>query len=209
MVDKAPTCYGKQWEANAPECKGGTDPMYVNPQNGSHVRDKCKWYSSCAQTTTGSRVQQGAQGVIPPTNLLKPPPAPPAPSPMFAPPVPQPQQQIQRAPFAAPPVPPTMQQQPVQVMPQQYAQPQQVYHNGVMYAQPHAAAMPAMVPANHAMMGAQIPSFVTVPEPYLNDGVSHGQRLARTMFRSMTKAAAIAVANYMDYYAIGGRPPGA
>lgn len=198
MTNQVPSCFGKQWEANHPECKGGTDPLYVNPKTGSHVRDRCKWYSQCAQKTVGTRTQQRTGGVIPPQQILRPPPAPPAPN--FAPPMPNQNTQARAAP------PPLPAQQPQMAQPM-YQQP--VYHNNMPYVQPQMAAMPSAVPMNHAMEGAQVPSFVMVPEPYLNDGTSHGKRLARTMFRSMGKAAGIAFANYMDYYPFGGSPPGA
>ena len=78
-------------------------------------------------------------------------------------------------------------------------QPQQVSYIGSMpYAHPQFAAQPVLVPVNQPMPGAQVPSFLTVPEP-MNLEVPMGVRLWRTVYRSMFKAAFVGAANFIDY----------
>jgi hypothetical protein len=84
-------------------------------------------------------------------------------------------------------------------------QQQVVSSGGVQYTQPQYAAQPLYVPVNAPMMGAQIPSFLTVPEPYDPD-VSYGTRMLRTVTRSMGKAMCISVANFLDYETFGADP---
>jgi hypothetical protein len=203
MSDTPPSCFGKHWNPKEPECRGGNDPSYINQVTGSNRRETCRWYSQCATAQNSPVVSP----VIPPQALLshRPPPAPPRPVPSPA---------FSQTP--APPAPPSpqMQHQPVLqyssyqgVQAPQYVNhqhqhlQQQPHHVQGPYVQPVYAAQPVAVPANQPMVGAATQSFLMVPEPY-NDGASHGQRLMRTMFRSMAKAGALAVANYMDYYPI-------
>lgn len=207
MQNGPPPCFGKEWEANAPECRGGIDPTYVHPRNGGNKRDQCQWYNACAQTTTNARAPQARGPVnsppIPASNLLRPP-------------LPQTMQNmsvlqappVQQQPAFMPPPAPTQQlaYAPPAVQPQ--AAPHVVYYGQTAYTSPGAAAVPVMVPMNTPMMGAQTQSFLMVQEPYENDGTGHGTRLARTLVRSMGKAAALTVANYLDYHPFGARPPG-
>lgn len=76
---------------------------------------------------------------------------------------------------------------------------------GGQYVQPMYAAQPQAVPMNQPMLGASTQNFLMVPEPS-DPGTSHAQRMTRTVFRSMFKAVALAVANYMDYYPVGPHP---
>ncbi len=196
MQNTPPSCFGVHWNASEAECRGGNDPSYLNPTNGSNRREACKWFASCA-TTTNNRKAQQQTGVIPPQALLqqhRPPPTPPRP--VQAPVVPQPMQQA--------PIP--------QQHPQQYPQQPMMAHQQVtqigqqQFTHPAHAAQPAMVPMNQPMVGAGTQSFLMVPEPSDTD-VSLGRKMSRTIFRSMFKAGALAFANYMDYYPWGREPP--
>lgn len=198
-----PTCFGKKWDPQHPECKGGNDPTYAHPHTGKNVRDKCSWFSQCGQA-------QQAQQVIPATNL-RPPPVPQQQQQYqggggyhqaYA----QPYQQIPMPPPAPPaPVPPAggqryPQQQYVQhPQQQQYVQPQYQVMNNVPYAQLEYAHQPYLVPVNQPMMGGQVPNFLMVPEPLAN--IDYKTLLFRTVARAVIKAAALALANYIDYHA--------
>ena len=180
MSNQQPSCFGKLWSASAPECRGGNDPSYINQATGTNRREACRWYGQCAETKNNQQVPQNRQGVIPPQALTanRPPPQPVMPSP-----VPIPNTYMMQAP---PPPQPVYAQQ----MPQQ---PQQASP----YVHPPQAAQPMMVPVNQPMTGAATQSFLMVPEPV--NGGTYGQRMFRTIFRSMAKAGALAVANHMDY----------
>lgn len=74
-----PSCYGKDWDKNVPECAGGPDPNYTHPQTQQHIREQCNFFQSCGVRVQAARSAQ----VIPPQNLVRPPivPPPPAPAP--------------------------------------------------------------------------------------------------------------------------------
>lgn len=191
-----PTCFGVQWDANAVECRGGLDPNYAHPGNGSNRREMCRWYSQCSAATNNQRIRSAAQ-VAPPPPPVQPPPLvhpqslvrPPAPT--VAPPqpttaiVPQPAPQQTRVVHGPPPA-------------------QQVAYVGSQpYTQPEHAAMPTMVPMNQVMQGANTGSFLMVPEPE-DEEVPWSARLWRNTYRAMGKAAFMTLANFIDYNPIGG-----
>jgi hypothetical protein len=71
--------------------------------------------------------------------------------------------------------------------------------------------MPMAVPMNHAAYGAQMPAYLTVPEPVLQ-GQHWGKRLAYTLIRSMAKAGGHSTANFFDHmtfnpYPVYPQPP--
>jgi len=193
----SPTCFG-QWSASAVDCTGGPDASYVNPKNGTTVRDKCGWFGACAST----RMQPQPQLVQIRPNVQPPPrPAPP----MVQRPtgfIPQPQYpQI------------VTQQQQHQLYTQQYAQQQQhapqyqqpvqyqqaVPHYGVQYAPPFVAQQgPTFVAVPYQQPGHQMPSYLTVPEP-VDLRESGWKRLGREVLRSMFKSAGHTTSSYFDH----------
>ena len=201
-----PGCYGKHWDANAIECRGGNDPSYQNPGNGTNKRDICAWYQMCCSATNRTRMEEAVRVAPPP-----PPPQPMLPTypnqqPVYAPQGYAPQQGYRPA---GPPVMPPAPQQaiiPVTIGPQQYGPTQQVAYVGSMpYTNPACAHTPLMVPMNMPMQGSQIPSFLTVPEP-ADPNVSPGLQLWRTVYRNMIKAACAGCAGWIDYNPIGRYP---
>ena len=197
MSEKHPPCFGQHWSASEAECRGGADPSYTHPTNGGNLRDPCRWYGQCAAQTNLNKTAPRAtpqSAVIPPQSLLQHhrPPAPPAPP----------------RPLQSPPQPAAM--QPSAQYLQQVHVPFQAMHpsaQGGAYASPMYAAQPQAVPVNQPMVGAETQSFLMVPEP-LDPHTSHAKRMSRTVFRSMFKAGALAVANYLDYYPVGQYPEG-
>lgn len=207
-------CFGKHWDASEVKCAGGLDPTYINKLDNTHRRDRCKWYQSCASRTTTSKLGAAAQHQVP---------VQPQQQPMFRPPVPMPaqppawQRPLQsiangvmqgattalagsdpsRVPVRVFGQPPYQQAQPQQY-PQQYPQyyhPQ--YQQGSM-APPWAAMMPQMVPMNYQAAGAQMPAYLTVPEPVV-PGVHWGYRLGYSVLRSMLKASGHTLSNFFDF----------
>ena len=185
-----PSCFGMSWDASSVECRGGNDPCYTHPGNGGNRREMCSWYTACSAATNRAKAVQAAQsaprppanyGIVQPTNLVRLPvvQAPPPPAQIKAP-----QMTISH-----------------QVVPQQVPQ-QVVQHGGAYCTQPEHAYQPALVPINQPMPGGSIPSFLTVPEP-TNPCTPPGVVLARTVLRSVVKAAAMACANFIDYNPIG------
>lgn len=216
-----PQCYGRHWSPTAAECAGGLDPVYESPVTGANKREKCSWFSGCA-AATNEKGQMTPKPQVPqlPGGFVRlpvhPPPQPPQlPQhlrPQVPPPPPphvqhvQPPQQYVQPPhvqqYAQPHVQQYVQppQQPVQP-PQQPVQPSQVVYVGnVAYAPVGQASTPHMVPMNTPMTGAQVPSFLTVPEP---SGQEYGVGLAHNLWRSMLKAAFLTAANYIDYNPVG------
>ena len=179
-----PNCFGKSWSASAVECKGGADPTYSNPKNDSHVRDKCVWYSQCAARTCAS----------------KSPPAPQAMQPRSLPMAPY-SQQVRPNPSQMAP-----QQQQQQYLARHQHHPMvhpEYYHPGMaspedVYNGPHQVPMPYQAP------GAQMPSYLAVPEP-MTGNVPWYKRLGREIFRSMVKSSGHTVASFVDHNPI--QPP--
>lgn len=177
MTQQLPSCFGKSWEAGASECAGGLDPSFVAP-DGSNKRQRCPYFSQCASRTAANKLGQQPQQV------------PVAPQPVFP---------VQ-------PARPPQQQQLVQVKPAQnqpvYQQPQQAqYYPQPVQQQlvpPQQAQVPYMVPMNFAPAYAQMPGYLTVPEPVI-PGQHWGKRLGFSVVRSMLKAGGHTVANFFDH----------
>jgi hypothetical protein len=186
-----PSCYGKSWDPNHVECKGGLDAAYENPRDKTHRRDRCAWFVPCSQTMNFQGTAQPtpqpvqSQQIIPTRSLLHrpavdvPPPRPiaPQPQPPYTPPrppthIPAPTPSYQHYPqYAAPP-------------PQQQHQPMQQYMAAPMQmVPPHVAQYgPQLVyqPYQHPSM--QMPNYLTVPEPVM-EGDSYMGRLGRDLAR--------------------------
>ncbi len=172
---KVPSCFGAKWEARAPECAGGLDPAYMHPVNGSNKRDRCPWYSQCAASIAAQKMStQGGLVQVRPQQ--------------------QQQQQQQIQPPSA--MKPFFTQQPPQMQPQQ-PQPQQMVPAPYMVP-PQQAQTPYMVPMNFAPQSAQMPGYLTVPEPIV-PGQHWGKRLGFSIARSMAKAAGHTLANFFDH----------
>jgi len=205
-----PSCYGKSWDPNSVECKGGLDPAYTNPEDQTHRRDRCSWFQPCSQIVTQSA--PSTPQLIPPRALLlqhravdTPPPRPVAP-PIYSPPRPPTYQQPQTQ-YSLPPA-------PAQVVPTPPSHPQfqpqpQLQHGSaphVMYQQqPVMMAPPSVaqygqqfVPMPYQNPGSQVPQYLTMPEP-VYDGERWGGFL-RTMARTGLKAIGLGIAAYVDSY---------
>lgn len=183
MSQQLPSCFGKSWDASAPECAGGLDPSFVAP-DGGNKRQRCPYFSQCASRTAASKLGQQPQQV---------PVAPAAPT------------AVKQA-FPIQPVAP--QHQLVQVKPAPVQQPQQVPQQVQMVPQfapvqqqlvpPQHAQVPYMVPMNFAPAYSQMPGYLTVPEPIV-PGQHWGKRLGFSVARSMLKAAGHTMANFFDH----------
>ena len=231
-TDPTPGCFGKRWDSNEVMCAGGLDPTYTNKLDGTHRRDRCKWYPSCASRTTTSRLgamnqPQAPQMQVPQMPGMVPLPQQPAPwgsmgslasgalqgamnslarhqdtgagvkvpvrfgpphMPSFQP-YPQPVPQAHPQQYAYPYQQPQPQSQPQYP----YAYPQQ---QG--FVPPGMAMMPQMVAQNYQAPGAQMPAYLTVPEPVVM-GSHWAYRLVHSVLRSMLKASGHTLANFFDY----------
>ena len=204
-----PSCFAKSWDPNHVECKGGLDPAYTNPITATKMREKCSWFNSCSQAM--HKPAPVAPQIVPPTALLqravaattpiKMPPSPPAHVPprppvytgsatqYSLPTVHAPAPQVAHAPPMQQPVAPQMPMYQQQMVPQQYAP-------------PHVAQFgPAFVPMPYQLPGAQMPQYLTVPEP-TNDNVPWYLQLMRELGRSMVKAFGHQLAAHVDSHSI-------
>lgn len=102
-VETPPTCFGKLFDGSSPECMGGHDPAYYNPDNGSQIRDRCNYTSSCSGRMYANNK------LVPASSLVRPPvAAAPHQATRFNSPTPAPTQNWQPPPFT----PPHLRQQP-------------------------------------------------------------------------------------------------
>lgn len=185
-------CFGVGWNANSAQCR---------PAFGGQT---CPLYKECASAMNQLRP------VVPATSLL----------------------QSQRSPMpGAAPVQPPM--QPTPMVPQVLQQTRQVIHGiqtGVQQAQqrqvippagfaqvpqyqqqasgqylvpPTDAQMPFLVPQNHQAYGAQMPAYLTVPEP-LNQ--PWWQMALWSILRAAGKASFHTMANVFDHVPFGSQP---
>lgn len=182
-MTQVPQCFGKHWSNTATECRGGLDPSYVNPTNGSNRRDPCRWFQACASRTQAASLGQTQQQVptqLVPVNRLANPPA-------VVPVQTGPGQpvQIQR------PVHPYYQQ------PQQYA-PQPTQYVGQM-APPYQAYYGApFVPVPMQQPGMQVHGYLSIPEP-VRDDIHWFWRLMGNAIRAMFKAATHESSHFFDH----------
>jgi len=70
-TEEKPNCFGKLYSSSAPECIGGHDPAYLNEENGSRVRERCNFTSSCAAHMQAYR-NAGNTVHVPVSNLTRP-----------------------------------------------------------------------------------------------------------------------------------------
>lgn len=192
-------CFGKSWDGGNILCRGGLDPTYVHPKTGSNQREACGWFRECAARTNAVRIGIGnqPQQVIPQNRLVN---------------KPQQQQFMQStspwAPFHQTAATlmnrlPIQQQQQVYHPQQMMMQPQQMMQPQM--AHPMMAMMPYVVPVNYQMPGAQMPGYLTIPEPIV-EGQHWLPRLFYNIVRSMAKASGHTAANFFDYSPINPWP---
>lgn len=187
---ESPSCFGSHlWSATEKECVGGADPGYKHPQNGTHVRERCKWYQPCAQASA----QQRTQSLIPSSNLtryVQPPP-----------PVGNPLAGVQPPPKPVAPHPGIVAQPPrpfQQPHIQHVQQPAYMHAPQVLLAPPYIAQQgPMQVPMQYQQPGAQMPAYLTMPEPVAQGEGALGV-LFRTLLRSALKACGHSLAFFVD-----------
>lgn len=173
----APDCYGSLWSPIEKECTGGPDPAYTHPGTGTHVRERCKFFQQCSSATSANRTQ-----VVPASQLTQ-----------HLHPV-----QIQSRPgFLPPPTPrPMTVSFPQQPPPHPAAYNQ--YQHPMTLTQPWLAQQGAQqVPAPYQAHGAQMPSYLAVPEPA--ESAHWFVRLMREVFRSAAKSAGHTTASFFDH----------
>ena len=185
-MEQPPVCFGKSWSPQAIECKGGLDPLYVNPQDGSHRRAKCSFYERCAPRTCATQMSQHQTNnrLIPPQNLVP-----------------------QSGPHVAAPVTQPYQARPAQATIQPQAGFAQTTPTNVGAQPAHIAQFgQQMVPMNFQQPGLQIPAYLTVPEP-VDLGIPWYLRLGREIVRSMAKGMFHTGANWVDHNPFGRYKP--
>lgn len=223
-----PFCFGHKHDPNNVQCAGGQDPTYWN---SGHTRTECSMFEACRQAQAARQNIEIKPPTPTPTNQVPTqpypvmPPAQPTPPRAAQPPVQQYQypQQQPTPPQYQPPQQPLQQyqqyqqyqqHQPMQQYQQQQAlqqtRPQQVpmqqyQPNQVYYVQPQYAQTPCMVPQNYAQPGAQVPSYLTVPEPY--EG-SVAKMVALSVMRAGLKGMMHMAANLLDHVQWSGSKPG-
>jgi hypothetical protein len=171
-----PNCFGKEWDRNAPECKGGLDPTYSDPRTGGHVRERCSFFQECgARTLSTSREVQ----LLPASSLARPSQVPvtqAAPAGTFSGWLQQIEAQRQTALAQVRPAIPTY-QPPVQQM--------QPYPGGAVY------------PATHYQINHMVPEFLTAPEERA-PGEGLWPVLGREILRAVFKSLGLAIARFFD-----------
>lgn len=216
-----PSCFGKSWDPNHTECKGGLDPAYTNPSTGTKMREKCSWFGACSQQMhKPAPLAPPSPQLIPSTALLQRAVAATAPIKMPTPPQahvpPRPPVYTGTAthyslPTAHAPAPQVAHAPQVHI-PQMHTPQMQmpVYQQPMVsqnYAPPHVAQFgPAMVPMPYQLPGAQMPQYLTVPEP-VSDNVPWYLQLMRELGRSMVKAFGHQLAAHVDSHSIQKHKP--
>ena len=179
-----PACFGKSWNPRDAECKGGLDPGYTNPSDGTHRREKCTWFQQCGHATQMNNAPAHQPSLIPPHALhqrvSQPQPQP------YIPPRPPP------GPYGSVHQTPTYAAQPMQQMAPSYGMP------ATMVAPWVAQQGPTLVPLPQQMPSSVMPFYLTVPEP-VDPNVSFLKRVALSGSRSMVKAFCHTVAALVDH----------
>lgn len=189
---RLPSCFGVDWDKNEPECAGGPHPTRRNPKTGTHVLERCDFYTSCGAKVAAAKNANGT--LIPAQQLVRPPVVTPPPVQPPQQPVPQspasPQSfqqwiaaQAARAPVPHPGTPTATMPQP----PPQHA-PQPV---------PHYIPAGAVQPATNWQLNYSSPPFLSTPE------VQHpGEKIWAVLFRELLRATfkgmAQAAAHFFD-----------
>jgi hypothetical protein len=217
---KAPRCYAQMWDPNNPKCRGGADPTHW--EGGSHIRPKCSFESRCS----AAQDKRNKEHLVPVMNTLTKKPyhsvevkqasSPQAlPTPMSTP--------VQSPTTMTPHRPvvgniqttvvqqPRQMQQPGRVAQQQVVQPRpqaqhpqagQVHYQHpqapvpMAYVPPEMAPHPSYVPQNYPSPGMQVPSPLSVPEPY--DG-NVMKMVAYAGLRTGLKFMLVGMANALDF----------
>lgn len=190
-------CFGESWSGVDVHCKGGLDPVYQNPRALAemkttgrtnipiHQREQCIHYAQCSHQTNFNRMQ----GFIPAENLTKgraPQPTPPRSQPVGPRRMGESIHQDNRTPPRwQPPAPAPTWQQP----------PQQNQH----MAPPWVAGYgPQFVPMPFQQPGAQMPGYLSVPEP-IDPKVPFWFRMVLSLFRAGVKAIFHTGAHIIDH----------
>lgn len=184
-----PECFGSHWwDPKSAECIGGPDPAYSNPKTGSHVRERCTFFSACGAKVQASRAgaqlqQQPTQqpGVTPLSSYHFPAVQRPSVSAGAA--------RTQVAPMSQPMFsggqPYQQQQVPQQMMMQQ----PQHWHPAPTYQFQHG-----------------LPNYLSVPEPRMH-GETIWQVLLRELVRGAIKAFGHTLAYFIDTTPMRKQPP--
>ena len=193
--DDLPSCFGKDWDRNVPECAGGPENGYIHPKNGSHVREQCNFFTSC-----GARTQARNMSLIPTSSLLRPPVVTPPPQQTapqnFSDYIRQQQaqhveqQRLAGMTGARPVVAPAVVPQAQQITPQ-------MQQHLLQQAHLH-------YPATTYGLNYQMPSYLSTPEVH-EPGESVWSVLMREVVRSMFKALGHAVSHFFDARTLKGK----
>jgi hypothetical protein len=176
--EEVPSCFGREWNKNEPECAGGPDQGFTHPKSGLHVREPCNFFQSCGVRTQALRQAQSA--VVPPQQLLRPPQQTPQTFADFM--------RLKNAEYA--------EQQRVQAMggvrpPTPVVQPQQQVQQQV-----HVMGAPHH-PAPVYQLNYMMPGYLSMPEERL-PGEGLFPVLLREVIRSMLKALGHSVSHFFD-----------
>lgn len=190
-TEEPPNCFGKQWEQNAPECAGGSDPTYLHPSNQTHVRETCAFFGACgARTQAAKQARQAAP--IPTSHLFRPNGG-----------LPQVAPQEQSGQF---------QQYAKQLEAQRNAQlaviAQQTQQKALAAQQQIAYPfVPGQVhPAHQYQLNYQMPGYLTVPEELPQGGSLWGV-LFREILRAIFKSSGHTVSHFFDVNPLRRNPP--
>jgi hypothetical protein len=193
--EDVPRCFGKGWDDKAAACSGGLDPTHKDPETGSHVRERCFFFSACGARTQAAKMQQQ---IIPSQQLVRPP-TPPL-LPQYA------SQPAQQTALQAPNQAPNQAAQLQQLM-NQIAQMQQTIQQQQMQLQAtrqgYSTQMMPFQPVQSAGMMSvdyKMPGYLTVPEP---KGGSVWNMLGRSVVRSAFKSVGHTLANFWDITPLG------
>jgi hypothetical protein len=183
VSESIPSCYGKEWDKNEPECAGGHDANFTHPVTGQHVREQCRFFQSCGVRTQAQRTAN----FVPVGNVVRPNPAtgvvgPPQTFGDFLKQQQAAHVEAQRQAAFSGPRPPTPTITPTQAAAQQ---PQGAWVGGVHHPAP-------MYQLNYMM-----PPYLSVPEIQMA-GETIWSVLLREILRSMFKALGHAVAHFFD-----------
>jgi len=177
--EELPKCFGKAWDDRAAACAGGLDPTYKDPETGSHIRERCIFFTTC-----GARVQAGRmQQLIPQNQLVRPPALPPV--------------QTLAAPNQA--------AQLAQLMKQLEAMQQIIHQQNLQLANRHGMStnpLQPMLPTQMMAVEYRMPGYLSVPEPRTKTA-SVWTVLSREIARSMFKSAGHTLANFWDTTPLG------
>jgi len=179
MPEGPPNCYGEHWSPNAVECRGGLDPNYTN-KVGTHRREQCSWYRPCSAKSCAAKAQN--KNIVPPQRLVT------SPTPTTSTALAAGQQRV-RAPQPLSSVKQPQAIQPQAHMPQYMAHPY-VAHQG-----------PQQVPVQYQAPGAQMPAYLSVPEPY-DPAVPWWKRLIHELTRSAAKSVGHTGASFFDHMTV-------